>query len=208
MIKFRTLLFFLFLIAVASISFAQTVHVVEARDFVFVPENVNVAVGDTIEWQWIEGSHTTTSDSTSGQNVWDAPLNVANQVFRFVITAPGVHHYVCTPHQNLGMVGTITATISGVEDENNPPKKFQLSQNYPNPFNPFTTIKYSLLEPAKVTLKVYNLLGKEVAELVNGNKNAGNYEVEFDASTLPSGIYFYELKAGSFTQTKKMVLLR
>lgn len=208
MIKFRALLFFLFLIVVASISFAQTVHVVEARDFVFVPENVNVAVGDTVEWQWIEGTHTTTSDSTSGQNVWDAPLDVAHQVFRFVITAPGVHHYHCTPHQSLGMVGTITATISDVEDENNPPDMFQLSQNYPNPFNPSTRIQYSVNSTKNVTLKVYNLLGIEIATLVNEEKSAGEYNVEFNGSNLPSGIYFYEMKAGSLTQTRKMILLR
>jgi plastocyanin len=194
MVKFKALLFFLFFLLIPVLSSAQTVHVVEVINFEFIPQNVDIAVGDTVEWQWVEGTHTTTSDSTTGQNVWDAPIDVGHQVFRFVITAPGVHHYYCIPHQSLGMVGTITATaVNGVDDETNQPAKFQLSQNYPNPFNPSTTIKYQLNEPAKVTLKVYNLLGKEVAELVNGNKNAGTFEVIFDGHSgevrnLSSGI--------------------
>ncbi|MCW8811204.1 MAG: T9SS type A sorting domain-containing protein [Ignavibacteriaceae bacterium] len=209
MVKFKTLLFLFFLfVSISGLSFAQTSHVVEVRNFVFVPETLSIAVGDTVVWQWIEGAHTTTSDSTTGQNVWDELIDASHQVFRFVITAPGNHGYYCIPHQGLGMVGTIVATVSGVEDENNPPEKFQLSQNYPNPFNPSTTIKYRLTKPAKVTLKVYNLLGKEVVKLVSGDKNAGTYEVEFNASALPSGIYFYELKTGSFAQTKKMILMK
>jgi plastocyanin len=208
MVKFKGLLFLLFFFLIPIFSIAQTVHVVEVRNFEFVPMNVDIAIGDTVEWQWVEGTHTTTSDSTKGQNVWDEPIDIGHQVFRFVITAPGVHHYHCTPHQSI-MVGTITATaVNSVDDETNSPEKFQLSQNYPNPFNPSTTIKYNLTEPAKVSLKVYNLLGKEVAGLVNENKNAGSYEVEFDASTLPSGIYLYELKTSSFIQTKKMILLK
>lgn len=91
-----------------------------------------------------------------------------------------------------------------------------LSQNYPNPFNPSTTIKYSLPlivngETANVkgvTLRIYDLLGKEAATLVNKKQKPGNYEVEFDGSELTSGIYFYKLKAGSFVETKKMILLK
>ena len=102
------------------------------------------------------------------------------------------------------------------------PENFSLEQNYPNPFNPTTKIRYTIA-PANltkgeasvgtsfmkfVTLKVYNALGEEIAALVNEQKPAGSYEVEFDASELSSGIYFYELTAGSFTATKKLILLR
>jgi len=83
-----------------------------------------------------------------------------------------------------------------------------LSNNYPNPFNPSTTIKYEISELSFVTLKVYDVLGKEVANLVSEEKPAGFYEVEFDATALRSGIYFYRLQAGSFVETKKMVLLK
>ena len=86
--------------------------------------------------------------------------------------------------------------------------KFSLSQNYPNPFNPTTTISYQLPEKSIVTLKVYDILGREIAELVNESKEAGNYKVTFDASNLSSGIYYYQIKAGNFVQSRKMLLIK
>jgi hypothetical protein len=88
------------------------------------------------------------------------------------------------------------------------PDKFELSQNYPNPFNPTTLIKYSLPKAGNVSLKVYNVLGKEVATLVNGYQTAGNYKVKFNARGLASGLYFYRLTAGDFVSVKKMMLLK
>jgi photosystem II stability/assembly factor-like uncharacterized protein len=88
------------------------------------------------------------------------------------------------------------------------PTDFVLYQNYPNPFNPTTSIKFTIANLRFTILKVYNVLGKEVATLVNEELPAGEYEIEFNASTLASGIYFYELSAGKFSETKKMVLLR
>jgi hypothetical protein len=85
---------------------------------------------------------------------------------------------------------------------------FSLLQNFPNPFNNSTVISYSILQEGLATLKVYNLLGEEVAEIVNDTKQTGNYEVSFDATGLPSGIYFYRLRAGDFIKTKKMILLK
>jgi hypothetical protein len=83
-----------------------------------------------------------------------------------------------------------------------------LNQNYPNPFNNFTVIYYSIPEEGFVILKVYNLLGKELAVLLNEEKQTGNYEVSFDATGLLSGIYFYRLQAGNYIETKKMVLMK
>jgi hypothetical protein len=86
---------------------------------------------------------------------------------------------------------------------------FYLSQNYPNPFNTNTGIVYQLPTAcSKVTLKVYDLMGNEVATLVNENKPAGNYKVKFNASLLSPGIYFYKLQTGNFSLTKKMILRR
>jgi len=82
------------------------------------------------------------------------------------------------------------------------------NQNYPNPFNPSSTISYSVKELILVSLKVYDVLGSELVTLVNEEKPAGIYEVEIDASTLPSGIYFYRHQAGDFIETKKMVLMK
>ena len=90
------------------------------------------------------------------------------------------------------------------------PVEYKLNQNYPNPFNPSTIIRYTVKTSSLVTLKVYNLLGKEVAVLLNEDKQPGEYEVDFSAGkfNLASGVYFYRLTAGSFTSVKKMVLLK
>jgi hypothetical protein len=112
---------------------------------------------------------------------------------------------------------TISFHLTGntdVKDEIGLPAKFSLSQNFPNPFNPITRIKYSIAGPVNgtgtqfVILKIYNVLGKEIATLVNEEKQAGSYKIEFDAGNLSSGIYFYSLNAGTFKETKKMILLR
>ena len=97
---------------------------------------------------------------------------------------------------------------TGKQDNISIVKNFRLEQNYPNPFNPGTKIKYSIPQLSQVQIKVYDVLGNEVATLVNEEKLDGEYEVEFDGSALTSGIYFYQLKAGSFVETRKMVLLR
>jgi hypothetical protein len=88
------------------------------------------------------------------------------------------------------------------------PTSFALHQNYPNPFNPETTISFDLLEAGFVELKIFTLLGQEVAALVDGEVSPGSHEVSFDASSLASGVYLYRLTAGSFVETRKMVLMR
>jgi hypothetical protein len=88
------------------------------------------------------------------------------------------------------------------------PREYALHQNYPNPFNPMTVIRYQLPEKSHVTLKVYDLLGSEVATLVNGVEGPGDKSIVFDASNLSSGMYFYRLQAGSYMETRKLILLR
>jgi hypothetical protein len=87
------------------------------------------------------------------------------------------------------------------------PIEYTLSQNYPNPFNPTTNITYTIPQFSFVTFKVYDVLGNEIATLVNEEKRAGSYEVEFDGTDLTSGIYFYRLQANDYIEAKKMVLL-
>jgi len=99
-------------------------------------------------------------------------------------------------------------SVSDVNEKANQPNEFMLYQNYPNPFNPSTKIQYRLSESSKVLLKVYDLMGNEVSTLVNDVNSAGDYEISFDAVGLPSGLYFYSLSAGSFIETKKMLLLK
>ncbi len=88
------------------------------------------------------------------------------------------------------------------------PTTYALAQNYPNPFNPTTTINYQIPKDGFVTLKIYDVLGKEVATLVNENKGTGRYNVNFNASNLASGVYLYQLKVNDFVSTKKLVLLK
>jgi hypothetical protein len=88
------------------------------------------------------------------------------------------------------------------------PDKFELSQNYPNPFNPITNIKYQIIENGFVNLKIYDIVGREIATLVNKNQTAGTYETKFDASNISSGVYFYKLTSGSFSDVKKLVVVK
>jgi len=106
-------------------------------------------------------------------------------------------------------VRTFSTLFVGMDDgESQIPTKFNLEQNYPNPFNPATTIAYSIPKESQVSLKIYDVMGREVVEVVNGRQSAGSYNVEFDASSLASGTYLYKLTAGEFISVKKMVLLK
>lgn len=96
----------------------------------------------------------------------------------------------------------------GINDNNNSADDYKLGQNYPNPFNPKTVIKYSISENNFVNLKVFDILGNEVSELVNKKQTAGNYQIEFNGESLSSGIYFYRLTSGEFDETKRMILLK
>jgi|WetSurSiteA1Bulk_404760.scaffolds.fasta_scaffold00523_4 photosystem II stability/assembly factor-like uncharacterized protein len=124
--------------------------------------------------------------------------------------------YIFAGTLNNGVYRSLESTTSVGDDNLISPNTFSLEQNYPNPFNPSTTIRYNIptviasetKQSQMVTLKVFDILGNEVATLVNEEKPAGSYEVKFNASGLSSGIYFYKLQAGSLVETKKMTLLR
>ena len=114
----------------------------------------------------------------------------------------------------MGRDGTILRTTNGgatfVEEEeiDEIPTKFLLSQNYPNPFNPSTSIQYAVSSRQFVTLKVYDILGNEIETLVNEEKSTGTYEITGYAENLPSGVYFYKMTGGNYSETKKMLLLK
>jgi hypothetical protein len=99
--------------------------------------------------------------------------------------------------------------LNSVDDEKDIKlNKYVLYQNYPNPFNPSTQIDFYLPSSSNVQLKIFNLLGEEIAQLVNEEKPAGKYEVNFNASSLASGVYIYKIQAGGFVSSKKMILLK
>ena len=109
---------------------------------------------------------------------------------------------------NNSMYSFTYVPVTAIGEDYGSVNSYSLSNNYPNPFNPSTKITYTLPERGNVSLKVYDLLGGEVAQLVNGEIEAGSYEIIFNANNLASGVYFYRLQAGSFVQTKKMIIIR
>ncbi len=127
--------------------------------------------------------------------------------FRVTITDTSIfynfNHY---PHTGW-VVMNVLPPILNVES-GNLPSDYKLVQNFPNPFNPITTIRYQIPEHARVTIKVYDVLGNEIETLIKDEKIAGSYEIEFDGSGLTSGIYYYRITTGDFSQTKKMILLK
>jgi len=131
--------------------------------------------------------------------------NSGNQKFNFTVKGqPFDLHF----DPNNLIIKDLNSIVTGVKDKNIIPTEYKLEQNYPNPFNPNTTISYTVPEKSFVSLKVTDILGRQVAELVNEEKPHGNYTVSFDAAKLSSGIYFYTLSSGKFFQTKKMILLK
>ena len=102
---------------------------------------------------------------------------------------------------------SVDVTVS-IEDIADPVYTFQLSNNYPNPFNPSTTINFSLPKNSRVKLSIYNVLGQEVAVILNKNMNSGNHKVTFNGAKLSSGLYFYKLAAGENVSIKKMMLIK
>jgi len=155
--------------------------------------------------------------TNSGDGTLSPIFDLGNGIYEATITAPTaigsdtISAKVVSGNDTVSIFTKITvqyiSPVSVIEDEI-AADRFYLYQNYPQPFNPSTKIKYQLPEVSTVTLKIYDVLGKEVATLVNETKSAGTYEVVFDATGLTSGIYFYTLNAGSFSETKKMILTK
>ena len=133
---------------------------------------------------------------------WADNIQKLNDITEFFIYGDSA------PYRKFNYWFTNVGTPTSVGQVLKQSKSFSLSQNYPNPFNPTTEIKYSIPKSGIVTLKVYNLLGREVFTLVNQEQKSGNYIVNFDASQLASGVYMYRIQSGDFSLTKKMTLLK
>ncbi len=158
--------------------------------------------------------------NANGDSLWSLDFDYSDGTiisqFRFCESYGGKFYTIGNTFSNPGgnppnvgylqVYSTIPTAVT--EPEPSAPREFSLSQNYPNPFNPTTSIQYSVASSRYVRLVVFDLLGREVAVLVKEMKPTGEYEVEFNASALPSGTYFYRLQSGSFVETKKMNLLK
>ncbi|MDP4195669.1 MAG: Ig-like domain-containing protein [Bacteroidota bacterium] len=138
-----------------------------------------------------------------GDGKLDGILNLESLQFTYNPGSPAIGKYY---FDDIRIVKKVTV---GVEKQDGiVPDRFAMEQNYPNPFNPSTTISYQLPQSSFVTLKIYDILGKEVATLVNENQAAGKYNINFNANSLTSGIYIYKISAGSFSVSKKMMLMK
>ncbi len=177
------------------------------------------AAGDDVNLNWITATELNNSgfsvekSQTSRDNNWNVigfvpghGTTTEHQYYSFKdeSVSPGNYQYRL---KQIDYDGTFEYSDI-VEVEVGVPNKFKLEQNYPNPFNPSTQIDYSIKLGGLITLRVYDILGNEVATLVNEKKSAGYYSVNFNAASLPSGIYFYKLTSGNFTDTKKLILIK
>jgi plastocyanin len=189
---------------------SQTLHVVVSSGMTFTPPDLTINVGDTVRWENQSGFHNVVADDGSFTN---GPASTSAWTYDRVFTTVGDFRYYCVIHGGPGGVGMsgIIRVINpavGVNKNTSQPDRFLVEQNYPNPFNPTTTIRYALPQSGLVTVKVFNILGEELATVVNGVESAGAHEIQFNAANLPSGIYFYRVQDGNVTQTKRMLLLK
>ncbi|MBX7042008.1 MAG: T9SS type A sorting domain-containing protein [Ignavibacteria bacterium] len=146
--------------------------------------------------------------TTSAGSMSDAPLNLK---FRTGPENPFTKVFAYVDNQIVDVTRTLETTSDnnpGAEDNTIVPKEYSLQQNFPNPFNPATRINYELPAESFVTLKIYDITGKEMETLVNENQNAGTYSVQFDGSRFASGVYFYRFEAGNYVQVRKMFLVK
>ena len=144
-------------------------------------------------------------------NISSGPYSLySNQSLIFYTAIMGGNDYNDIHQNMLTSKNVFNSSITDILELKNNfiPKEYLLSQNYPNPFNPSTTIKYSIPNASKAIIKIYDVLGNEIETLVNEYKPAGTYELNWYAANLPSGVYFYRLQAGSFVETKKMILIK
>lgn len=169
--------------------------------------NISGLEGNGTDW-WATRSGASIYRSTDHGATWTTPHTQTGAVFQDIDLALVGN---CPQGWAVGNGGAIAkmSTVVGISNVGGEvPTSFILSQNFPNPFNPSTNISFSIPKSGLVTLKVYDMVGKEVATLVNESKPAGNYIVGFNASNLPSGAYFYRVEADGFVDTKKMLLIK
>jgi hypothetical protein len=185
-----------------------TTWTVDSTGMGFTPVN-SLAVSGTNVFAGTNGGGVflSTSNGTSWTAV-NSGLPGGNSSFTRSLTLVGTYLFVVTD-DGLVWRRPLSEMITGIEDQSNEiPTQFILAQNYPNPFNPSTKIRFQVPNSSFVNLKVYDVLGNEVATLVNEERPVGSYEVDFNAAGLSSGIYFYTINAGTFVETKKMILLK
>jgi hypothetical protein len=170
----------------------------------------NPYVGQTYTMEYAPGITIETAEIMSMGETYVTPAGTFNNVLTVLENGVSIKKYA----PGVGMIyddGIVLVSYSGVsdvEEGDNTPADFALAQNYPNPFNPSTTIEYSLGNASPVKLIVYDLLGQEVATIVDEVQNAGTHTLAFDGSHLESSVYFYRLETGDFVSSRRMILIK
>ena len=141
---------------------------------------------------------------------WVVPPGLDNTARVYAVIDPDNTITEVHENNNIGFIPLMVSGATFIEEEMKYPlpDQYGLEQNYPNPFNPSTKIKYSIPQSSKVIIKVFDILGNEIEILVNEEKQTGTYDLTWYSKNLPSGVYFYQLRAGEFVQTRKMLLLK
>lgn len=206
MLKFISMAIFAaaILFIVPRAAFAIT-YEVEIENYAYNPGGMHINPGDAIEWRNRDAvQHSATSDD----GIWDSGLLSENQTYTYTFSLAGVYPYHCSLHSF--MMDTIFVEgATGIGDQPSQiPDDFEMAQNYPNPFNAQTEIQYSLPRDSHVKIVIYNMLGQITENLVDEEQSAGVHDVIWDASHVPTGVYFYRIVASEFTQTRKMLLMK
>ena len=166
--------------------------------------NISVSVGGTAnQYQWMKDGIDIPGANSNSYHIASLSISDAGRYICKITNTVATELTLYSRTNHIFVDGFITA----VKEQDNVPDRFALLQNYPNPFNPKTTIRFDVREPCRVVLKIYNLMGQEVSELVNEEYPSGRYEVNFNATGFSSGIYLYKIRMGNFQRVKKMVIL-
>ena len=206
---------------ICSVSAHATIHDITVGTSFLSPLGTTVMTGDSVRWTWVSVGgipHDIASDISSPKQ-WNSGLSNTD-AFEFILQftsadGPGPFPYRCLVHPTI-MIDTIFVKI--VTDVNEDPtqvlpNRYSISQNYPNPFNLSTAIRYTIPKRSKVTISIYNVMGRKVNTIVVESKRTGSHTAYWDGAdkagkVVSSGVYFYRIRAGDFVETKRMLLLK
>jgi plastocyanin len=195
----KKLYLLLIILSLFSLSTSANVHVVDVSDNVFTPPSINVIVGDTIQWKWLQGTHTTTSTSVpTGAAAWDAPINSGSIIYNYQVQVAGTYNYHCSFHP--GMTGSFTASAVGV-----PEFSSEQTFNWSIADNDLT-VTLNLNRISNLRIHLYTMLGRDVKELASLQNFQGSFEETFSIAGLPKGIYFLQVVAGNKKAVKKIII--
>ncbi|NWF89255.1 MAG: PQQ-dependent sugar dehydrogenase [Ignavibacteriaceae bacterium] len=200
-------------------SFNGRIYKLKSNSSIDAPSNLRVVSNSptSIELEWNDNSDNETGfkiERQVGTNAFELVDSVAANVTSFLdnsISNAFSYGYRVSAFNSTSSssYSNVASFVTKTDDKlNSLPENFQLNQNYPNPFNPTTNIEYAINRRQTITLKIYDSLGHDIETLVSGEKDAGYYSVDFQASNLSSGVYFYQIKGGSFIETRKMILMK